>query len=49
MTVSENQIVVWQPNETVRLDARRESEAAWVLTRFFLEESINVKSVRRCG
>ena len=30
MTASENQIVVYQPNETVRLDVRLESETVWL-------------------
>jgi len=30
MTVSENQIVVYQPNETVRLDVRLENETVWL-------------------
>ncbi len=40
MTASDNQVVVYQPNETVRLDVRLENEDTWVLTRFFLRESI---------
>ena len=40
MTTSENQIVVNQPNETVRLDVRLENGDRWVLTRFFLRESV---------
>jgi len=30
MGVSENQIVVYQPNETVRLDVRLENETLWL-------------------
>ena len=30
MTTSENQIVVYQPNETVRLDVRLENETVWL-------------------
>ena len=30
MTMSENQIVVYQPNETVRLDVRLENETEWL-------------------
>ena len=30
MNVSENQIVVYQPNETVRLDVRLENETVWL-------------------
>ena len=30
MTVSENQIIVYQPNETVRLDVRLENETVWL-------------------
>ena len=30
MSVSENQIVVYQPNETVRLDVRLENETVWL-------------------
>ena len=30
MTASENQRVVYQPNETVRLDVRRENETVWL-------------------
>ena len=29
MNASENQIVVYQPNETVRLDVRLENETMW--------------------
>ena len=31
MTASENQIVVYQPNETVRLDVRLENETVWLI------------------
>ena len=30
MDVVENQIVVYQPNETVRLDVRLENETVWL-------------------
>ena len=30
MTASENQIVAYQPNETVRLDVRLENETVWL-------------------
>ena len=30
MDATENQIVVYQPNETVRLDVRLEKEAVWL-------------------
>ena len=30
MTASENQIVVYQPNETVRLEVRLENETVWL-------------------
>ena len=30
MTASENQIVIYQPNETVRLDVRLENESVWL-------------------
>ena len=30
MTPAENQIVVYQPNETVRLDVRLENETVWL-------------------
>ena len=30
MTANENQIVVYQPNETVRLDVRLENETVWL-------------------
>jgi hypothetical protein len=30
MSESENQIVVYQPNETVRLDVRLENETVWL-------------------
>ena len=38
MCVKENQIVVYQPNETVRLDVRLENETVW-LTRFPIGEA----------
>ena len=30
MSANENQIVVYQPNETVRLDVRLENETVWL-------------------
>ena len=30
MTNAENQIVVYQPNETMRLDVRLENETVWL-------------------
>ncbi len=30
MSASENQIVVYQPNETVQLDVRLENETVWL-------------------
>ena len=30
MSASENQIVVYQPNETVRLDVRLENDTVWL-------------------
>ena len=30
MTANENQIIVYQPNETVRLDVRLENETVWL-------------------
>ena len=30
MTADENEIVVYQPNETVRLDVRLENETVWL-------------------
>ena len=30
MSASENQIVVYQPNETVRLDVRLENKSMWL-------------------
>ena len=30
MTANENQIVVYQPNETVRIDVRLENESVWL-------------------
>ena len=38
MTASENQIVVYQPNETVRLDVRLENATVW-LTQFPIGEA----------
>ena len=31
MNASENQIVVYQPNETVRLDVRLENKTVWLM------------------
>ena len=33
MTANENQIVVYQPNVTVRLDMRLEKETVWLLAK----------------
>lgn len=41
MTASENQIVVYQPNETVRLDVRLENETVW-LTQLKIAELFGV-------
>ena len=30
MTANENQIVVYQPNDTVRIDVRLENESVWL-------------------
>ena len=38
MDAAENQIVVYQPNETVRLDVRLENETVW-LTQFPIGEA----------
>ena len=32
MSTKENQIVVYQPNETVRLDVRFENETVWLMS-----------------
>ena len=37
MSASENQIVVYHPNETVRLDVRLENETAWLTQRKIAE------------
>jgi hypothetical protein len=42
MSVSENQIVVYQPNETVRLDVRLENETVW-LTQLKIAELFGVQ------
>ena len=42
MRVSENQIVVYQPNETVRLDVRLENETVW-LTQLKIAELFGVQ------
>ena len=42
MTTSENQIVVYQPNETVRLDVRLENETVW-LTQLKIAELFGVQ------
>lgn len=51
MNVSENQIVVYQPNETVRLDVRLENETVWLSQEqmcalFDRERSVITKHVR---
>ena len=53
MSANENQIVVYQPNETVRLDVRLENETVW-LTQLKIAELFGVqkaaisKHVRIC-
>ena len=42
MTANENQIVVYQPNETVRLDVRLENETVW-LTQLKIAELFGVQ------
>ena len=42
MSASENQIVVYQPNETVRLDVRLENETVW-LTQLKIAELFGVQ------
>ena len=42
MTASENQIVVYQPNETVRLDVRLENETVW-LTQLKIAELFGIQ------
>ncbi len=42
MTASENQIVVYQPNETVRLEVRLENETVW-LTQLKIAELFGVQ------
>ena len=42
MSASENQIVVYQPNETVRLDVRFENETVW-LTQLKIAELFGVQ------
>ena len=37
MTASENQIIVYQPNETVRLDVRLENETVWLTQSIFYQ------------
>ena len=41
MTENENQIVVYQPNETIRLDVRLENETVW-LTQLKIAELFGV-------
>ena len=48
MTASENQIVVYQPNETVRLDVRLENETVW-LTQLKIAELFGALKVAICA
>ena len=48
MSASENQIVVYQPNETVRLDVRLENETVW-LTQLKIAELFGVLKVAICA
>ena len=45
MTASENQIVVYQPNETVRLDVRLENETLWLTQSQLIERKPYVKGM----
>ena len=53
MTANENQIVVYQPNETVRLDVRLEHETVWLTQSIFYQnkfwdaKSLLIKFIRR--
>jgi hypothetical protein len=42
MSASENQIIVYQPNETVRLDVRLKNETVW-LTQLKIAELFGVQ------
>ena len=46
MDAAENQIVVYQPNDTVRLDVRLENETVW-LTQLKIAELFGVQ-IRKC-
>ena len=41
MDAAENQIAVYQPNETVRLDVRLENETVWLTQAPILERKEN--------
>ena len=47
MTASENQIVVYQPNETVRLEVRLENETVWLTKLTITEDGRMVKLFAR--
>ena len=53
MESAENQIVVYQPNETVRLDVRLENETVWLTQSIFYQnkfwdaKSLLIKFIRR--
>ena len=53
MDAAENQIVVYQPNETVRLDVRLENETVWLTLSIFYQnkfwdaKSLLIKFIRR--
>ena len=44
MSPSENHIIVYQPNETVRMDVRLENETVW-LTQLKIAELFGVQKV----
>lgn len=48
MTANDNQIVVYQPNETVRLDVRLENETVW-LNRHQMATTLNFFVEKRKG
>ena len=53
MDAAENQIVVYQPSETVRLDVRLENETVWLTQSIFYQnkfwdaKSLLIKFIRR--
>ncbi len=49
MNADENQIVVYQPNETVRLDVRLENEAVGELSREATSKDFLVVRKEGCG